>query len=214
MLNFIKSIVVENLWLFLNFLKLGYLTSLELWLDWLFPLPVAPVAPTISTGTIPTSSAAIAITVAKSNPITPKHISVSKAGDMLIDGEVQPNGYLAELDVVYKGKSSLTKNILLLSNKDGEFTICGQSVGYACKLKLDERFRIKICFISYSKTNNTFSLMITALPKNNILEVPEVNGDKKCPKCQSTLVKKFRGSDGKPFWGCSSFPACRHAEDA
>ncbi|MBD1571585.1 MULTISPECIES: DUF2726 domain-containing protein [Aliivibrio] len=39
--------------------------------------------------------------------------------------------------------------------------------------------------------------------------------DKKCPKCSSNMVLKVakKGkSVGNEFWGCSSFPACRHIE--
>ena len=30
-----------------------------------------------------------------------------------------------------------------------------------------------------------------------------------CPKCGAIMVKRVRGSDGAPFWGCSAFPMCR-----
>ena len=30
-----------------------------------------------------------------------------------------------------------------------------------------------------------------------------------CPKCGAIMVKRVRGSDGAPFWGCSTFPECR-----
>ncbi|MGN2612988.1 DUF2726 domain-containing protein [Aliivibrio fischeri] len=39
--------------------------------------------------------------------------------------------------------------------------------------------------------------------------------DKQCPKCSSNMVLKVakKGkSVGNEFWGCSSFPACRHIE--
>lgn len=34
-----------------------------------------------------------------------------------------------------------------------------------------------------------------------------------CPQCGKRLVERKRRSDGKPFWGCSSFPKCRYAAD-
>ncbi len=30
-----------------------------------------------------------------------------------------------------------------------------------------------------------------------------------CPKCGAAMVRRERGSDGSPFWGCSRFPQCR-----
>jgi restriction system protein len=30
-----------------------------------------------------------------------------------------------------------------------------------------------------------------------------------CPKCGKKMVERRRKSDGTPFWGCKSFPACR-----
>jgi DNA helicase II / ATP-dependent DNA helicase PcrA len=30
-----------------------------------------------------------------------------------------------------------------------------------------------------------------------------------CPKCNSSMIKRHRKSDGNAFWGCSTFPRCR-----
>ena len=30
-----------------------------------------------------------------------------------------------------------------------------------------------------------------------------------CPKCGLAMVRRARGRDGAPFWGCSTFPRCR-----
>lgn len=31
----------------------------------------------------------------------------------------------------------------------------------------------------------------------------------RCPWCRAAMVRRVRGSDGAPFWGCSGFPKCR-----
>jgi hypothetical protein len=30
-----------------------------------------------------------------------------------------------------------------------------------------------------------------------------------CPKCGLAMVRRARGRDGAPFWGCSAYPRCR-----
>jgi len=30
-----------------------------------------------------------------------------------------------------------------------------------------------------------------------------------CPLCGGEMAKRFRRSDGQPFWGCLKFPECR-----
>jgi hypothetical protein len=37
----------------------------------------------------------------------------------------------------------------------------------------------------------------------------EPRNEPTCPKCRATMVRRIRGSDGAPFWGCSTFPTCR-----
>ena len=40
---------------------------------------------------------------------------------------------------------------------------------------------------------------------------------KRCPACNRTMRKRLArkgASAGRPFWGCSGYPACRHTEDA
>ncbi|HIP12897.1 MAG TPA: DUF2726 domain-containing protein [Arcobacter sp.] len=49
-------------------------------------------------------------------------------------------------------------------------------------------------------------------PENKVVEN---NTDKTCPKCSSSLVVKEakKGKNiGNKFWGCSSYPNCRHIE--
>ena len=49
-------------------------------------------------------------------------------------------------------------------------------------------------------------------PENMVVEK---NADKTCPKCSSSLVVKEakKGKNkGNMFWGCSSYPNCRHIE--
>ncbi len=31
----------------------------------------------------------------------------------------------------------------------------------------------------------------------------------RCPKCGLAMVRRARGRDGAPFWGCSTYPRCR-----
>lgn len=46
---------------------------------------------------------------------------------------------------------------------------------------------------------------------------PGVNPEpkkEKCPKCgEGWLVLRHRGNDGKPFMGCSTYPACKYSRD-
>ena len=37
----------------------------------------------------------------------------------------------------------------------------------------------------------------------------ESREDPTCPRCGAAMVQRQRGSDGSPFWGCSTFPKCR-----
>jgi CBS domain containing-hemolysin-like protein len=37
----------------------------------------------------------------------------------------------------------------------------------------------------------------------------EPHDEPKCPRCGDAMVRRVRGSDGAPFWGCSTFPECR-----
>ena len=30
-----------------------------------------------------------------------------------------------------------------------------------------------------------------------------------CPRCGAAMVERHRGTNGSPFWGCSTFPTCR-----
>src|ERR1035437_668552 len=39
--------------------------------------------------------------------------------------------------------------------------------------------------------------------------MPELRDEPTCPKCGAVMVRRVRGSDGAPFWGCSTFPTCR-----
>ncbi|MFL5242701.1 MAG: topoisomerase DNA-binding C4 zinc finger domain-containing protein [Gemmataceae bacterium] len=34
-----------------------------------------------------------------------------------------------------------------------------------------------------------------------------------CPRCSSTLARRRRRRDGKPFVGCSSYPRCKYTRD-
>jgi hypothetical protein len=37
----------------------------------------------------------------------------------------------------------------------------------------------------------------------------ELQHEPSCPKCGAAMVRRVRGIDRAPFWGCSRFPACR-----
>jgi hypothetical protein len=39
--------------------------------------------------------------------------------------------------------------------------------------------------------------------------MPEPTRAPTCPKCGAAMVRRVRGFDGSPFWGCSTFPVCR-----
>lgn len=39
--------------------------------------------------------------------------------------------------------------------------------------------------------------------------LPEVDGFPDCPTCNSGMVLRQRKTDGRAFWGCSSFPTCK-----
>lgn len=41
----------------------------------------------------------------------------------------------------------------------------------------------------------------------------EPPSDPTCPKCGAAMIRRARGSDGSPFWGCSTFPTCRGARE-
>ncbi len=42
---------------------------------------------------------------------------------------------------------------------------------------------------------------------------PEAPISPTCPKCGSTMARRTRRYDGNPFWGCSTYPACKGTRD-
>lgn len=42
-----------------------------------------------------------------------------------------------------------------------------------------------------------------------IFQGKEILGDGCCPVCNGGLVMRFRRDNGRPFWGCRSYPNCK-----
>lgn len=103
---------------------------------------------------------------------------------------------------------------------DDKKEVAKSAISMTIDKRTAERLRLlrKIDQKAYQELIDRINLLmlpaITDVEKKYKLSKASWRDAKVCPKCSSgMLVKRFRGSDKKPFLSCFRFPECRHTED-